>query len=133
VAASELFRGCRVEKEVLGFDISMNKIPVSQELEGARELAEEAAHDNLVQTACSRVGVVLGCGAGGWDVFEAFDAASFLDIIREVPSCTVFHDQVDVGVRSLEGTLVNSCPLSRPWTPIQGTHHDVKEAGNVSV
>lgn len=73
----------------------------------------------------------MRCGAWGWNVFEPFDAASFLDIVREIPSCAIFHYQVDVGVRSLEGMLesVNSYPVFDCTI----TYHYVEKPRNMSV
>jgi len=45
--------------------------------------------------------IILGCSAGLWNILEIFYAAALLDVVGEVATRTVFHDEVYVALSAL--------------------------------
>lgn len=51
MTSCEFFVGSWVEEEVLWFDVAMNKVSLTEELESSGELPEKAAHDDFVEAS----------------------------------------------------------------------------------
>lgn len=87
--------GCRsgAEEKILGFDISMDEVPVAEELEGAGQLLEEMPDDHLIEGAHTGIGV-FGYHIPSVPVVP--EGVPPLDEEREVPQSAVLHDQVDM-------------------------------------
>jgi hypothetical protein len=66
-------------------------------------LPQETADDDLGQTTCPRVWIILGCSAGFGDILKILYASALLDIVGEIAARTVFHDEVYVALSALQG------------------------------
>jgi hypothetical protein len=66
-------------------------------------LPQEAADDYLGETACPRMWIILRCSTGFRDILKIFYAATLLDIVGEITTRAVFHDEVYVALGALQG------------------------------
>jgi hypothetical protein len=48
--------------------------------------------------------IILRCSAGFGDILQILYAAALLDVVGEVATRTVFHDEVYVALSALHGT-----------------------------
>jgi hypothetical protein len=48
--------------------------------------------------------IILGCSAGFRDILQVLYAAAFLDVVGEIATRTVFHDEVYIALSALHGT-----------------------------
>lgn len=77
-----------------------------KELDSARKLPQETAHNCLRKATRSRVRIVLGCCPFRWYIFECLHPTASLDIVRKVAARAVFHDKVYMMIRFLVWLVV---------------------------
>lgn len=53
--------------------------------------------------------IVDRCCAGRRDIFQRLDFSAFLDVVCEVSSGTILHDQVYVSFRTLDVQSISDC------------------------
>lgn len=70
--------------------------------------------------------IILGCSAGLWDILQILYAAALLDVVGEVATRTVLHDEVYVALSALQRTLTEGHNGGA-----DATHNDINQFGNV--
>jgi hypothetical protein len=90
------------------------------------ELPQETADNDFSKTARPWVGIVLGCSAGFGDILQILDAAALLDVVGEIASRTVLHDEVYIALSALHGASTEGHKGGADVT-----HDDINQFGNV--